>query len=98
MVKNEFHIQSAVGTERGDMLFGIEDLHLGVSLDVAGGDFALACGLDIDGLCSLAVKAGNYALDVEDDLRHVFLHAGDGGELMLHTGDLYAGACGAGER
>ena len=45
-----------------------------------------------------AVKAGNDALDVEDDLRHVFLHTGDGGELMLHTGDLYAGACGAGER
>ncbi len=68
-----------------------------VGLDVAGGDFALACGLDIDGLGAVAVEAGDDALHVQHDLRDVLLDAGDGGKLMLHTGDLDGGAGSAGQ-
>ena len=98
MVEDELHIQRAVRAESGDGLLGVEYLHLRVRLDVAGGDNALACGLDIDGLGSGAVEAGDDALHVEHDLRDVLLDAGDGGKLMLHTGYLDAGAGSAGER
>jgi hypothetical protein len=98
MIQDELHVQSAVGTEGCNRLLGIEDLHLGIGLDVTGGDQALAGSLDVNGLGTVAVKAGDDALDVQDDLRHVFLHAGDGGKLMLHTGNLDAGAGRTGER
>lgn len=64
------------------------DLNLRVRLVVAGGDFALAGGFDIDGLGSVAVKTGDDALHVENDLGHILGHAGDGGKLMLDAGDL----------
>ncbi len=80
------------------MEIGIEDLHLAVGLNVTGGDFALAVGLDIHRLDPLAVQLGDDSLDVENDLGHVLLHAGDGAELMLHPGDLDGGDCRTGQR
>jgi len=81
------------GVERCDVQVGIEDLDLAVALDVAGLDLAGTGGLDEDRLGALrVVELGDQALDVEDDLRHILLDAGDGGELMLHTGDLDGGS------
>ncbi len=77
------------------MQIRVQDLHVGISLDVAGGDFALSGGLNVDRLILLAVELGNDALDVEDDLGHVLLDAGDGGKLMLDAGDLDRGHRGA---
>ena len=50
VVKDQLHAQRTVGTEGRDGLLGVEDLHLGVGLDVAGGDKALAGGFNVDGL------------------------------------------------
>ncbi len=50
MIQNQLHVQRAVGTKGRNGLLRIEYLHLGVSLDVAGRDIALAGGIDIDGL------------------------------------------------
>ena len=70
------------------MQLRVEPLPLAVGLDVAGGDLALAAGLNIDRLYALGVELCDDALYIEDDLGHVLLYAGDGGELMLHACDL----------
>ena len=43
------------------------------------------------------MQAGDKVLDVQDDLRHIFLHAGDSGKLMLDAGDLDGGHGRAGQ-
>ena len=75
------------GPRLGDVQFGVEDLNLGVCLDVTGGDFTLACRFDIDGLRSVAMQACNDTLHIQHDLRDVFLDTGDRRKLVLHTGD-----------
>ena len=98
MIENELHVQSAVCVQSGDGLAGIEYLYFCVCLDVAGGDYALAGGLNINGLGTLAVEARDNALNVKNYLGHVFLHTGDSGELVLDTGYSYAGAGSSGKR
>ena len=44
------------------------------------------------------MELGEQALHIQDDLRHVFLDTWDGGELMLHAGDLDGGRGRAGQR
>ncbi|CAN4028651.1 DUF1344 domain-containing protein, partial [Dysosmobacter welbionis] len=65
---------------------------------MAGLDLAGAHRLDVDRLHRLAVELGEQALHIQDDLRHVFLDTWDGGELMLHAGDLDGGRGRAGQR
>jgi hypothetical protein len=96
--QGQLHGQSGVGAQGGNMQIRIQDLHIGVRLDIAGRHNALAGGLDMDGLGLLAVELGNDALDIEDDLGHVLLHTRNGGKLMLDTGDLDGGHRGAGQR
>ena len=98
MVENKLHIQSAVRSKCCNRLLGVEDLHLSVCLDVAGGDKSFAGGFNVDGFGAGAVQAGDDALNIQNDLRHVLFHAGDGGKLMLYTGNFDAGAGGSGER
>ena len=87
VVERDLHGERAVRTEAGDVQFGVEDLNLGVCLDVTGGDFTLACRFDIDGLRAVAMQACNDALHIQHDLRDVFLDAGDRRKLVLHAGD-----------
>ena len=98
MGQGQLHAQSGIGTQGGDVEVGIQDLHVGVRLDVAGRNLALAGGLDVDGLHAFAVQLGDDSLHVEDDLGHVLLDAGDGGKLMLDTGDLDGGHRGTRQR
>ena len=98
MAQRDLHVEACVGAKRADVLLGVEDLNLAVGLDVAGGDFALARGVNIDGLGALAVELRNDLLHVQHDLRDVFLDAGDRGELVLHARDLDGGRGGAGQR
>ena len=80
------------------MKLGVQNLHFTVALDVAGCHLAGAGGLDKDRFAALAVQLGQQILHVQNDLRHILLHTGDGGKLVLHTGDLDAGGRRAGER
>ena len=91
MAYGELHGKGSVRAQGGDVVLGIEDLHLAVCLDVPRGDFALAGGLDIDRLGRIAVQTGDNALHVQYDLGDILGDAGDGGELMLDAGDLDAG-------
>ena len=96
--QSQLHAQGGVGTQSGNVQLGVEDLHIGVTLDVAGSDLALAAGLNVNRLVLLAVELGDNALDVQDDLGHVLFDAGDGGKLMLDAGDLDGGHRGARQR
>ena len=96
--QRQLHAQGGVGTQGGDVEVGIQDLHVGVRLDVPGSDLALAGGLDVDSLHAFAVQLGDDPLHVQDDLGDVLLDAGDGGKLMLDTGDLDGGHRGTRQR
>ena len=80
------------------MQIGVQHFHFAVALDVAGGHFAGTHRFNINGFHALAVDFGHNALDVQDDVRHVLLHTGDGGKFMLDTGNFDAGGSGAGQR
>ena len=75
----------------------IQDLHLTIGLNIPGGYLAGACGVDVYGLDTLAVELCHNALHIEDNLRHIFLNTGNGGELMLDAGDLDGGRSRAGQ-
>ena len=80
------------------MQLGVEDLDFTVALDVAGRDFAGTCRLDKDGLGAFAVQLGQQTLYIQNDLGHIFLHAGNGGKFMLDASNLDAGGSRTGQR
>ena len=43
--------------------------------------------INVYGLYPIAVHPGDDPFDVQDDFRHIFLHTGDRGKFVLHTGD-----------
>ena len=105
IVQGDLHAQGGPHIQGGQVQLGIQNLHIGIGLDVAGRHLTGAGGLDIDGLDALeavldalAVELGQQALHVQNDLGHVLFHAGNGGKLVLHTGDLDAGGRRAGQR
>ena len=98
MGEGDLHVQRGTAVQRRNVQIRIQDLHLTVGLNVAGGNCAGTHRLDIDGLAGITMELGQQALDVQNDLRHILLHTGDGGKLVLHTGDLDAGGRRAGER
>ena len=82
-VKGQFHVEPLIAGQRADVMLGVENLDVGVLLDVAGGDVVITGHVDHHGLGLLAVQHGNDALDVQNDLGH-------GGELMQNAVDLDA--------
>ena len=98
MGQGDLHVERRPVVQCGDVQVRVQDLHLAVGLDVAGGHHAGTHRLDIDRLHRVAVELRQEALDVQDNLRHVFLHAGNGGKLVLDAGDLDGSRRGAGQR
>ena len=74
------------------MQIRIEDLHLAVAVDIACGDNAFACCVDVHGLRAVTVQLCDNTLYVENDLGYILLDTRDGRELMLNAIDLDA-AC-----
>ena len=70
------------------MQLGIDDLDIGVGNDIVSSDFARTDGIDHDLFRLITVKFAAQFLQVQDDLRNVFLYALDGRELMKNTVDL----------
>ena len=98
MVEGQLHVQSGVRTQSGDVQVGIQDLHLAVGLDVAGSDFALALGFNVDGLGGVAVDLRNKSLHVQDDFGNVFFDTRYRRKLMLNAIDLDRCHCYTGKR
>lgn len=59
------------------MKIRVENLNLRIRLNAACGDLALARSVYIDSLRTIAVDLEYDILEVEDDLRNVFLDAGN---------------------
>ena len=98
MGEGDLHVQRGTAVQRRNVQIRIQDLHLTVGLNVAGGNCAGTHRLDIDGLAGITMELGQQALDVQNDLRHILLDAGDGGKLVLHTVDLDGRRRSAGQR
>ena len=88
--------------ERRDVHVGVEDLNARRQVDVLRGDLAGTADhqrrLDLG---RVGVHPADDALEVEHDVGHVLLDAGDGGELVGHPLDAHArhrGARQGGER
>ncbi len=89
LIQGQLHIELCPVAQGGDVQLRIKDLHLAVSLDRRCSDLTGALRGDLNGFCLVAVQLRHKALDVENDLGHVFLYAWDGGKFVQHAVDLY---------
>ncbi len=76
-------------------MIGIDHLVGGVVSDVGGGHDALLVHAQGEQARFLAVVLELDLFQVQHDFRHVFHHAGQGGEFMLCAGDADGGDGGA---
>ena len=90
-LEGERHVQPGARAQRGDVEPGVHHLDLAVHPEVRGCHLAGAFRDDLRLLGGIGKQADGQLLEVEDDLGHVFLDAGDGGKLMLDALDLHAG-------
>src|SRR5262249_41088070 len=77
--------------EGGQDMFGVNDLYGFGGDDVGTLDNAAFVAVDADGLRLVGGVPYDQALDVQDDVRHIFHHAGDGADFVLDALDLDAG-------
>ena len=87
-----------VAIERREVQVRVDDFEIRGHLDVAGGDVAGAFDIERERAGAVAERAEANFLDVEEELGGVLLHAGDGGEFVLHLVDADGGDGGAFER
>src|SRR5258708_28356548 len=81
-------LEGALVVEGADDLVRVDDLDVGVGLDVPGGDGALAVDLEVQ-LHRLALFRDNEDLfQIEDDVGHILDDAVDRLELVVHALDL----------
>src|SRR6185369_6556783 len=91
VVDGEFHHERHVVGHRGDDEILVDDLHLAVGDDVLASHHAALAAFDPQRLGLDAVVFDDERFEVEDDVRHVFDHAGNRGEFVLHALNLHAG-------
>ena len=85
----KFHLQHHVLGEGGDVLFRIEHGHMLIGLNLGGRNRPFAVNAKRQALRFVRVHAQTHLLDVQHHVGHVFEDAVDGGELMLHAGNLH---------
>ena len=85
---DHFHHERDVVGQRRDHMVLVDDIDIGIGLDIGAGDHARRVFLDGDDARRLAMILDDQRLDVEDDVGHVFEHAGNGGEFVLGAADL----------
>ena len=72
-------------------MLGVDDLHRLIGDDAGRRDDAALVPIDADDLGMLARVLDHEALDVEDDVGHVFNDAGNRRDLVLHALYLHPG-------
>ena len=85
------HVQLAALGHRRDVRIRLEDLDVGVGLDVARLDFAGLVDAQVERLGGVDVHLQRNLLEVQDDVGRVLDHAGDRRELVEHAVDLHRG-------
>ena len=86
-----FHVQLAAFRNRGDVDVLVQNFHVAISLDHAGGDHARLLGVQVDGFRTVAVQLERNLLQVQDNVSCVFYNAGDRLEFVQHAFNLYGG-------
>ncbi len=85
----ELHGQRRTIFQSCDVQIRIEDLQASVGDDVCRNDFLGTGRVDDGAHLVLAVKRQSKLLEVQDDLRNVFLDAGDRGEFVQNSVNSY---------
>ena len=88
---SQLHVKLCILTAQGsNHQIGIQNLDILIYLDIGSPHNTLALVLNVSGfhLVRIAVILDGKALNVHNDLRHVFLHAGNRTKLMEDTLDL----------
>src|SRR5690606_5582642 len=79
--------RGVLAVQRGQVLVRVDDLVVRGRLDHAGGDLAVTGRLQEEAGRTVGEGAQAHLLEVQEELRHVLFHAGDGRELVLHALD-----------
>src|SRR5205807_275676 len=90
--------EAATRVQGGDVEIGVEDLDVGLLLDVASGYVGRAAGIQPKRHRLVGVDAQHQVFEVQDDVGDVFLDPGDGGELVEGVVEAQLGDGGAGDR
>ncbi len=91
IVEGNLHLQMRALRPRRDVQVRIHDLYFFVADEVLRLHLALAMRVDGDDLGLVGVQLGGKILEVQDNLRHILLHARHGRKLMLHALDTHTG-------
>src|SRR5271165_490535 len=86
-----FDLQLAAFANRGDVYALVQDREVLVLFDLRGGHRTGLLDVDVDGLRQVGIELDGHLLQVEDNVRGVFDHAGDRGEFVQHALDFYGG-------
>ena len=95
---DEFDLELALVVQGRDVHVGVVHGHAGRRDDVTGGDLTRTLLAQVHGDRLVLVGGHHQALEVQDDVGDVFLHAGHGGELVQHAVDADARHGRAGDR
>src|SRR5206468_8398915 len=93
-----FHVQLAAFAHRRDVHVLVQNFHIAIGFDHAGGDNARLVGTQVDRLRTFTVQLERHLLQVKDDVGRILHHARDRLELVQHTLDLYGCNGGAFDR
>ena len=88
---DELDLELALVVQRRDVHVGVVHRHAGRRDDVTRGDRTRALLAQVHGDGLVLLGGHDQTLEVQDDVGDVFLHPGDGGELVQHTVDADAG-------
>src|SRR5699024_2788754 len=91
----QLDLELALVVDRGDVQVGVVHLDAGRRGDVGGGDRAGALLAQVHHDRFVVLRGDDHVLQVQDDLGDVFLHTGNGRELVQDAVDADAGHCGA---
>ena len=98
LVERQLHAETDVVFHGCDVEIGVQDLDVGVLLDVTGCDVARAGSLDQDLLRTVGMQFGGNSLHVQHDFGNVLLDAGNGRHFVKNAVDLDARDSDAGQR
>ena len=87
LLDGQRHLQLGSDGQSADVEVLVDYLHAAGRIQLPGGERPSAGTGEGQHLRQGIVHAHHQALDVEDDVHHVLLHAGDGGELVVYAFD-----------
>ena len=97
-VCRQLHRYAGAGVQISNVQLGIQDLYICVMNNIARSDLAFSAGLNVQHLRLLIVNLQDNVLEIQNDLRHIFLYMRNGRKLVQHTINLHGSDGIAGQR